>query len=212
VAEPLLNRTMMCYKYNGGDLDQALKDACGWRMLAADMVGLTELSYGVDYLRGRDSVDINTGKAFRGEQQYVKGLQGLSKFCGTVAAGTKLTMACGKAVAATGTASKIDDAAGTAKGSLRKRMGNPPPRMKKPQAHHDLARKFRKDFEGVGFDINDPRYGRWVEGGPVGGHQKWSYEFNQEWKNFFGEFSDKLPSKKQILENMNRLRKNPRFQ
>ena len=109
-AEPLINRTLMCYEYNGGDLDQAFKDACGLRMMAADFVGLTDLCYGVDYLQGQDSIDINTGSTFRGEEQYVKGLQGLSKFSGAVAAGSKAAMACGKAAAATRAASTIDNA------------------------------------------------------------------------------------------------------
>lgn len=110
VAEPFINRTLMCYQYGSGDADQAFKDACNWRMIGADLVGLTELCYGVDYLQGKDSIDINTGSVFRGEEQYVKGLQGLSKFCGAVAAGSKAVMACGKAAAATGAASTIDDA------------------------------------------------------------------------------------------------------
>ena len=109
VAEPFTNRILMCYEYNGGDLDQAIKDACNWRMVAADLVGLTDLCYGVDYLQGQDSIDINTGRVFQGEEQYVKGLQGLSKFCGTVAVASKATMACGEAAAASGAASTVDD-------------------------------------------------------------------------------------------------------
>ena len=113
-AEPLINRTLMCYEYNGGDLDQAFKDACGLRMMAADAVGLTDLCYGVDYLQGQDSIDINTGSTFRGEKQYVRGLQGLSKFSGAVAAASKVVMVCGKAAAATGAASVADDAGNAA--------------------------------------------------------------------------------------------------
>jgi len=100
VAEPYTNRILMCYEYNGQDIDQAIADACNWQMVGADLVGLTSMSYGVDYLRGRESVDLNTGQTFSGERQYVEGLQGLSQFAGTVAASTKVVMSCGETVAA----------------------------------------------------------------------------------------------------------------
>ena len=100
VAEPYTNRILMCYEYNGQDIEQAIKDACNWQMVGADLVGLTSMSYGVDYLRGRESVDLNTGQTFSGERQYVEGLQGLSQFAGTVAASTKVVMSCGETVAA----------------------------------------------------------------------------------------------------------------
>jgi hypothetical protein len=43
--------------------------------------------------------------------------------------------------------------------------------MVKPEAHHDLPEVFRERFEALGLDIDDPKYGRWVEGNPVGRHQ-----------------------------------------
>jgi hypothetical protein len=69
------------------------------------------------------------------------------------------------------------------------------------QAHHDLPRKYKKNFEKVGLNIDDAQYGRWV--GPD--HQKWSHAFNLEWKAFFGNNSN--PSKAQILSKMEKLRK-----
>ncbi|MCY3820164.1 MAG: hypothetical protein OXH52_12500, partial [Gammaproteobacteria bacterium] len=90
--------------------------------------------------------------------------------------------------------------------ALRKRLhaeGPPPPWMKKPQAHHDLPQKFRDQFEARGIDIDDPKYGRWVEGGPVGDHQKWSTRFNQEWEVFL----QRNPSAEEIMEQMRDMRK-----
>jgi hypothetical protein len=80
--------------------------------------------------------------------------------------------------------------------------------MSKPEAHHDLPRAFRERFEAEGLDVDDPAFGRWVEGGPVGGHQKWSAEFNAEWRAFLRT----NPNRGQILEFMERVRNDPRFQ
>ena len=97
-------------------------------------------------------------------------------------------------------------------GGLRARMGNPPSGMIKPQAHHDLpqAERFRPHWDRVGLDIDDPAFGRWVEGGPVGDHQKWSAEFNREWDKFFN--ANSMATREEILNQMNRLRIDPRFQ
>ena len=99
VAEPYTNRILMCYEYNGQDLDQAIKDACNWQMVGADLVGLTDMSYGVDYLRGKESIDTTTGRTFSGQEQYVRGLQGTSQFCGAVAACAQGAMSCGATIA-----------------------------------------------------------------------------------------------------------------
>jgi hypothetical protein len=93
---------------------------------------------------------------------------------------------------------------------LRVRMGAPPKGMKKPEAHHDLPKAFREEFEKRGLDIEDPAYGRWVEGGPIGGHQKWSKEFEMEWKAFFRMVPN--AKKAEILDKMNQLRRDTRFQ
>ena len=89
--------------------------------------------------------------------------------------------------------------------TLSKRLraeGAPPAWMKKPQAHHDLPQKFRREFEPRGLDIDDPKYGRWVDGGPTGDHQKWSKRFNKEWEDFLQE----EPSVQQILDQMEDMR------
>jgi hypothetical protein len=86
----------------------------------------------------------------------------------------------------------------------------PPKGMKQPQAHHDLPQKFEGRFKTAGLDIHDPKYGRWVEGSPTGNHQKWSYDFNKEWETFFR--NNKRPSTEKILNKMNELRANPKFQ
>ena len=90
-------------------------------------------------------------------------------------------------------------------GTLRDRMGEPPPGMLKPQAHHDLPKKFRSRFEQAGLDIDDPAYGRWVEGGPIGDHQRRATEFNREWERFFDRYP--TPTREQILDHMMDVRK-----
>ena len=97
-------------------------------------------------------------------------------------------------------------------GELRARMGRPPSGMINPQAHHDLpqADRFLKQWEHAGLDIHDPAHGRWIEGSPVGGHQKWSAEFNREWDEFF-ELNPNA-TRKQILKQKELLRNDPRFQ
>jgi hypothetical protein len=67
--------------------------------------------------------------------------------------------------------------------------------------------KFEKNFNKVGLDIWDTKYGRWVEGER---HRKWSKQFNDAW----GAFFEKNPNadRAAILREMNRLRRDPRFQ
>ena len=75
---------------------------------------------------------------------------------------------------------------------------------------HGLEAKY---YASVGFtylDIDDPAFGRWVEAGPVGDHQKWSAAFNREWDNFFRD--NPMATRDEILRRMNELRIDPRFQ
>jgi len=120
------------------------------------------------------------------------------------------TVDAGKSAGNASNAAEKTARAGAKGGSLRSRMGDPPSGMTKPQAHHDLPQKFKGQFEKVGLDINDPKYGRWVEGGKAGNHQKWSQEFNKEWENFFRENKDY--SKEDILDQMTKLGNDERFQ
>jgi RHS repeat-associated protein len=98
----------------------------------------------------------------------------------------------------------------TNRGGLRQAMGQPPPGMTNPNAHHDLPWTFRDWFARRGLNVNDPRFGRWVEGTPPGEHLRWSAEFEAEWR----KFKDRFPSAsaKDVIAFMNRLRTDPRFQ
>ena len=111
-------------------------------------------------------------------------------------------------------AGDVADTGGQAatKGPLKDRLGDRPPEMERPQAHHDLpqAPRFKPQWERVELDIDSREFGRWVEGGPVGDHQKWSKAFNDEWDKFFEESPN--ATRGQILEYMKRLRADPRFQ
>ena len=64
--------------------------------------------------------------------------------------------------------------------------------------------------DGAGLDINDPAYGRWVQGSPQGKHQNWSHSFNKEWDEFFEEFPK--ASREQILKKMDELRNKGEYQ
>ena len=94
--------------------------------------------------------------------------------------------------------------------SLRKRMirdhGPPPAWMKNPEAHHDLPRKFRRNFENAGVDIDDPKYGRWVERHP---HRTWSSKLNDEWGEFFRLHTE--PTQEQILRKLDDLKVRERY-
>ncbi|MBK9258906.1 MAG: DUF4150 domain-containing protein [Polyangiaceae bacterium] len=94
---------------------------------------------------------------------------------------------------------------------LKKNLGDPPGNLQNPQAHHDLPVKYQEEFVEHGIDINKAENGRWVEGTPPGRHQNWSKEFNDEWQKFFDE--PNIPKNKEtILEKMNDMRNDPRFQ
>jgi len=82
--------------------------------------------------------------------------------------------------------------------------------MRNPQAHHDLPVKYRKQFNNIGIDIDDVRFGRWVEGSPPGRHQNWSRAYNREWKQFWDANPEATPS--DVLRKMKELRRDPRFQ
>ena len=64
--------------------------------------------------------------------------------------------------------------------------------------------------KGRGLNVNDAAFGRWVEGGPTGSHQKWSWQFNQEWRKFIQ--GNPNADRDQTLRFMNRMRNDPRFQ
>lgn len=72
------------------------------------------------------------------------------------------------------------------KSAMNAAGNNAPVNMLRPQAHHNLPWKFRDWFagEGRGLNVNDPQFGRWVEGSPVGRHQNWTPEYNRRWSDF----------------------------
>jgi RHS repeat-associated protein len=100
----------------------------------------------------------------------------------------------------------------TNRGGLRPAMGQPPDGLRNPQAHHDLPWTYREWFaaEGRGLNVNDPAHGRWVSGTPPGDHQRWSGQFEAEWRDFIGRFPD--ADRQSVLDFMNQLRIDPRFQ
>ena len=106
------------------------------------------------------------------------------------------------------TAAKV---APTNRRGLRDAMGAPPPGMTNPQAQHDLPWALREWFAKHGLNVNDPWFGRWIEGTPPGGHQRWTREFQNEWEDFIRKKGDGA-TREEILEFMERLRGDPRFQ
>lgn len=67
--------------------------------------------------------------------------------------------------------------------SLRSNMiqvyGEPPKGM---HAHHILPKKFEKSFEKAGIDINNPKYGMWLDAHL---HLSKAADYNIKWDNFF---------------------------
>lgn len=49
------------------------------------------------------------------------------------------------------------------------------------QAHHIFPQKFIDKFKALGIDINDPKYGAWVNSNE---HSWFSYEYNLDWYEF----------------------------
>jgi RHS repeat-associated protein len=96
-------------------------------------------------------------------------------------------------------------------GGLRRAMGQPPPNMSKPQAHHNLPWKFRAWFagRGRGLNVNDPQFGRWVEGTPPGEHQRWTSAYNMEWERFIQQ--NPSATRPEVLDFMNQLLSSGRF-
>jgi len=82
----------------------------------------------------------------------------------------------------------------------------------KPQAHHELPWKFKDWFAGErrGLDVNDPQFGRWVEGTPPGQHQNWSSEYNADWERWIRSHSD--ATREEVLQHLQDLRGSGRYQ
>ncbi len=100
----------------------------------------------------------------------------------------------------------------TNRGGLRAALGEPPASMANPQAQHDLPWTFRKWFagEGRGLNVNDPAFGRWVSGTPPGSHQRWSAQFEAQWRQFIVD--NPGATRQHVLDFMSGLRSDVRFQ
>jgi len=94
---------------------------------------------------------------------------------------------------------------------LRRAMGSPPSDLTNPQAHHNLPWRLREWFagEGRGLSVNDPAYGRWVEGTPPGPHQTWSNEYDLAWQSF--RDASPAASRNQVLAFLSELLSSGRF-
>ena len=87
--------------------------------------------------------------------------------------------------------------------NMKKATGLDPKDM---DAHHMLPKKFNKQFEKAEIDINDPKYGIWLEKKP---HYKKSNEYNQKWEKFFKGFekNNSEPTAEEILTFMKQVMK-----
>ncbi len=73
------------------------------------------------------------------------------------------------------------------------------------EAHHVFPQKFKKEFEELGININDPRFGAWWE---KTSHRKNAWKYNQRWIEFFKS----NPSQKEVLEFGKKLSKEFNFE
>ncbi len=67
-----------------------------------------------------------------------------------------------------------------------------------------LPKKFRHEFGKTGIDINDPKYGKWVEKHE---HRKGAYWYNQQWEEFFDQYRTEPAPINEIIKKMNSLNK-----
>jgi len=72
-----------------------------------------------------------------------------------------------------------------------------------PQVHHNLPWKFRKWFADLGINVNEARFGRWVEGTPPGTHQNWGRAYQDAWETFINQNPN--ASQNDVLAELQRL-------
>jgi hypothetical protein len=53
--------------------------------------------------------------------------------------------------------------------------------MNQPQAHHVLPQAIESQFSKIGINVNDPKWGVWVEGGV---HQSWTQSYQVAWERW----------------------------
>jgi hypothetical protein len=99
----------------------------------------------------------------------------------------------------------------TNRSGLRNAMPAHPSNMQNPQAHHDLPWTFKDWFAGSrrGLDVNNPNFGRWVEGTPPGPHQVWHGEYNTAWQTFIDNYPH--ADKWQVLHYLSQLLSSGKF-
>ncbi len=86
--------------------------------------------------------------------------------------------------------------------NLAKRTGMNPQGM---EAHHMLPQKFKREFREAGIEINDPKYGKWVE---MHEHRKGAYQYNQQWEEFFKEYKTKPAGFEDIMKRLKEINNN----
>ncbi len=72
-------------------------------------------------------------------------------------------------------------------------------------AHHMLLQKFKREFRKAGIDINDPKYGKWVEKHE---HHRGAYWYNQQWEVFFKEYKTKPAGFEDIMKRLKEINNN----
>ena len=72
-------------------------------------------------------------------------------------------------------------------------------------AHHTLPVKFESKFNKIGININDPKYGEWVE---QSAHRRNAYRYNQDWKEFFDKYKSKnlTPTQDDVMNYLHELK------
>ena len=74
------------------------------------------------------------------------------------------------------------------------------------EAHHVLPHKFIGEFQSIGININDPKYGAWVDAKK---HVKWSSKYNKEWEEFLSVPGNR--TKEKVLEQAEKMSKEYKF-
>ena len=64
------------------------------------------------------------------------------------------------------------------------------------QAHHDFPWIFQKDFAKVGFDVNDPAFGRWIS---QLDHNVWHTQMPKKYNDFWKDFFDLAKREKRTV-------------
>ncbi|MFN8471516.1 MAG: RHS repeat-associated core domain-containing protein [Anaerolineae bacterium] len=87
----------------------------------------------------------------------------------------------------------------------------PPTGMSNPQAHHNLPFKYREWFagKGRGINVNDARWGRWVDGTPPGSHQVWTSAYEREWDAYIARNPE--ATREQVVGFLDQLLNSGRF-